>query len=400
VCHILLSNNAGAASRFMSIFQKHCPECAAPNATGAISCNCGYCFDPEALASADPSAYSDQQDHLYRDYLEARIAQAESELIVAREQANADPSSTYKASGALLAEQSLNALLAEMKQLSSQISSAPQVRRPSVVARPVASVPPISTSVKITPVARPNAPLTLKTLPAPVIARKQTTRIATPAIASKALPKPIPKPSAPAVRAKSPGWRNAPKAAVPKKTPNPLAAIVSKAKAAVIGHTATPNKKVATALPRKPVPVPARREIPIAAKPAGIARPPINGQHRAAAPGVSSRPDESFRRIQAQKAEAITRSKTPSTPPKHPPTNKPAPQRPPADIPPVTLLKQTATTHECPNCTASVAADQARCTCGYVLSSPGQEVPAVSLDATALAILTEGISFLSPNRRR
>lgn len=383
----------------MSIFQKHCPECAAPNATGAISCNCGYCFDPEALASADPSAYSDQQDHLYRDYLEARIAQAESELIVAREQANADPSSTYKASGALLAAQSLNALLAEMKQLSSQISSAPPVRRPSVVARPVASVPPISTSVKITPVPRPNAPLTPKTLPAPVIARKQTAQIATPA-APKVLPKPIPKPPAPAARVKSPGWRNAPKAAVPKKTPNPLAAIVSKAKAAVIGHTAPSNKKVAMALPRKPVPAPARREIPIAARPIGIARPPINGQHRAVVPGVSSRPDESFRRIQAQKAEAITRSKTPSTPPQHPPTNKPAPQRPPADIPPVTLLKQTATTHECPNCTASVAVDRARCTCGYVLSSPGQEVPAVALDATALAILTEGISFLAPNRRR
>jgi hypothetical protein len=400
VCHILLSNNAGAASRFMSIFQKHCPECAAPNANGAISCNCGYCFDPEALASADPSAYADQQDHLYRDYLEARIAQAESELIVAREQANTDPSNTYKASGALLAAQSLNALLAEMKQLSSHISSAPPVRRPSVVARPVAGVPPISTSVKITPVARPNAPLTPKTLPAPAMARKQTARIATPAVAAKALPKPISKPLAAAARAKAPSWRNAPKAAVPKKAPNPLAAIVSKAKAAVIARAATPDKKVATALPRKPVPVPARREIPKAAKPVEIARPPINGQHRAVAPSVSHRPDESFRRIQAQKADAITRPKTPSTPPQHPSANKPAPQRPPADIPPVTLLKQTAMTHECPNCTASVAADQARCTCGYVLSSPGQEVPAVSLDATALAILTEGISFFSPNRRR
>ena len=399
VCHILSSNNAGAASRFMSIFQKHCPECAAPNATGAISCKCGYCFDPEALAGTDPSAYADQQDHLYRDYLEARIAQAESELIVAREQANADPSSTYKASSALLAEQSLNALLAEMKQLSSRISSASPVRRHSVVARPVASVPPISASVKITPVARPNAPLTPRSLPAPAIARKQTGRIATPAAAPKALPKPTPKPQAPAVRAKSPGWRNAPKAAVPKKTPNPLVAIVSKAKAAVVGRATTSNKKVAMSLPRKPLPVPARHEIPKAAKPVEIAQPPINGQHRAVAPSVSNRPDESFRRIQAQKADAITRPKTPPTPPQRPSTNKPAPQRPPADIPPVTLLKQTAP-HECPNCTASVAATQNRCSCGYVLSSPGQEVPAVSLDATALAILTEGISFLSPNRRR
>lgn len=382
----------------MSIFQKHCPECAAPNATGAISCKCGYCFDPEALASTDPSAYSDQQDHLYRDYLEARIAQAESELIVAREQANADPSSTYKASGALLAEQSLNALLAEMKQLSSQISSAPPVRRPSVLARPVASVAPISTPVKITPVARPNAPLTPKPPQAPVVARKQTERTATPAVAPKALPRPIPKPQAPVARAKSPGWRNAPKAVVAKKAPNPLVAMVSKAKAAVVGRTAT-AKNVATALPRKPVPVRARTEVPKTAKPVEIARPPINGQQRAVSPSVSHQPDESFRRIQAQRADAIARSKTPSTPSRQPSTNKPAVQRPPADIPPVTLLKKTGT-HECPNCTASVAANQTRCGCGYVLSSPGQEVPAVSLDATALAILTEGISFLSPNRRR
>ncbi|HEX9810978.1 MAG TPA: hypothetical protein VGA88_02675 [Burkholderiales bacterium] len=384
----------------MSIFQKHCPECAAPNAPDAISCNCGYCFDPEALAGTDPSAYAHQQDHLYRDYLEARIAQAEAELIVAREQANADPANTYKASGSLLAAQTLSALQAEMKQLSSRIAAAPAARRRSVIARPAANAPTVrASSVTITPVARPDAPFNPRAAKPPAIAAKSAAPIAvSPAVVA---PKPAPKPHVPAAHAKSPAWRNALKTASRQKTSNPLAAIVRKAKAVVAARPMMLSKKIAATPARKPTPLsapPAPSNTP--ARPIETARPPINGEHRPVTPSVTSRPDESFRRMQAQKADAITRPKAaPTNRPPQPSTNGPAPQRAPADIPPVGLLEQ-ATAHECPNCTASVAAESTRCTCGYALSSPGEEVPAVSLDATALAILTEGISFLSPNRRR
>lgn len=377
----------------MSIFQKHCPECAAPNASDTISCKCGYCFDPEALAGADPSAYANQQDHLYRDYLAARIAQAEAEMIVAREQANAEPGSTYKASSALLAEQSLNTLQAELRQLALRISAAPPMRRSSVVAKPIAAPPPVSTPVRIAPVARMPTPLTLKAA-TPATTPKA---MAPPAARSKVSPARAIASKPPTTRTKWPGWRNALKAALPRKAPTAPMAIESKAKAAVVQHAAPVSRKAAAPLPRKAAPLSAKPAAP--AKRVEVAAP-VNGERGPATPSVTRQPDESFRRLQSQRADAITRAKTsPAAAKPAPSMSQPATQTPSADIPPLVLLKQTPM-QECPNCTASVAADLTRCTCGYVLSSPGEEVPAVALDATALAILTEGISFFSSNRRR
>src|SRR5205814_144213 len=114
----------------VSIFKKDCPECAAPNPVDAVRCNCGYCFDPEALAPSDAGAYAEEQDRLYLDYLEARIAQAEAEAIVARQQANADRDNTLKAATALQAEQALNSLQAEMRQLATRLSLRPKRANP------------------------------------------------------------------------------------------------------------------------------------------------------------------------------------------------------------------------------------------------------------------------------
>lgn len=354
----------------MNIFQKNCPECAAPNSAEAMSCRCGYCFDPEGLAEGDPAEYAQQQDRLYRDYLAARIAQAEAELTVARERANADPESTIKASSALLAEQALNALHAEMKQLSLRISVAAPARRPVTARRPINP---------------PNRPAPARTLPPRVNTR----------VTPNPLPNPMRRPFAP------------PRAPAPR--PEPQVQRKPRAAATAIGTLSkivSATRAVLTAAPvvakrqTRPAMIAAAANRPHApTKPTPPVSTPVNGKKRVV-PNITNRPDQSFRLRQTQKAEAIARSK--STPPVAPPRQvhtKSAPQPAPADIPPVAVSKREPT-QECPNCTAAVAAGSIRCSCGYMLGRPGEEVPALTLDATALAILTEGISFSSSNRRR
>jgi hypothetical protein len=140
----------------MSIYQKICPECAAANPLDAISCHCGCGFDP---AGNDSTDYAEQQDRLYRDYLAARITQAETELAVARERANADPGNTHNASSALLAEQALHALQAELRQLDLKLPAATPNRPRTTSSQPVKPTPPR------TAVLARNAPLAPKEAP-------------------------------------------------------------------------------------------------------------------------------------------------------------------------------------------------------------------------------------------
>lgn len=355
----------------MSIFQKTCPECTATNSKDAISCECGYAFDPEAVARADPTEYALQQDQLYRDYLAARIVQAEAELAVAREMAHTDPESTYKASTALLAEQALNSLRAEMKQLSLRISSSPPRRSANAGQR--APRPPSAP----VPVQRPNPPA--------VVSKAVSSPVRKIAAAPHAAPV-----KAPIARVEPPIQRQPmpPAAGKPKAAPPPQKAVPA-AHAAATRHASTAPQE-----PRRPIATaPAVRAQPTPPK----APPsPAGGAQRRKAESIASRPNEDFRRLQSQKAEAITRSK--GAPRQTVPAAKPPRQAAPANIPPVVSSKK-GSTQECPNCTAVLAANQVRCTCGYTLARPGEEVPALALDATALAILTDGISFNS-NRRR
>jgi hypothetical protein len=357
----------------MNIFQKNCPECASPNPAEAMSCRCGYDFDPEALADADPSEYAQQQDRLYRDYLAARVAQAEAELTVAREQANADPESTYRASNALLAEQSLNALKAEFKQLSLRVSAMAPARRAVPARRPISQ--PNRTGTAKTPI--PHA--VTRVTPKPAAPRTPTATAWKSAV--KASPQRLP---APMERRKLP----APPIAAPSKPKAFPAMRAAPARPPVAqGNSRPSTPPVATAPSRQPS-IPNR---PVS--------PPVNGKNRQTAPTMTNRPDQRFRQVQTQKAEAIARSKPGAATALARTNGKTAPQRASADIPPLVLSKKKST-QECPNCTASVAADSPRCGCGYMLARPGDEVPALTLDATALAILTEGISFNSSNRRR
>lgn len=118
----------------MSIFEKDCPQCASANPVHARRCRCGYCFDPELQQETDG-----QEERLYRDYLAARVVQAEAALTVARSEASADPDNQVKTAQALLAEQALNTARAELRALAVKTGrSGPASRVPA----PVAKAPP------------------------------------------------------------------------------------------------------------------------------------------------------------------------------------------------------------------------------------------------------------------
>lgn len=121
----------------MSIFEKDCPQCASPNPVRAVRCRCGYCFDPERLHQTDAVA---QEERLYRDYLAARLVQAEAVLTVARSEFSADPENQVKAAQALLAEQALNAARAELRSLLA--NTARRTSPAASVVAPVAKTPP------------------------------------------------------------------------------------------------------------------------------------------------------------------------------------------------------------------------------------------------------------------
>lgn len=154
----------------MSIFEKDCPQCASPNPVHAVSCRCGYCFEPEAT----DETYRAQQERLYRDYLAARLVQAEAALKVARAEAAADPENQVKAAQALLAEQALNSARAELRaHAPSANRTRPAPRTPPAPSRkpstPMTSSSPSATTRPAAPVAAPSTSLRAEqpvTLPA------------------------------------------------------------------------------------------------------------------------------------------------------------------------------------------------------------------------------------------
>lgn len=350
----------------MSIFKKDCPECATPNNVDAVRCDCGYCFDPEALAGADAAEYAQEQTRLYRDYLAARIVQAEAELTVARERAHAEPGNTYKAAEALVAEQALNALQAEMKQLGMR---PPKTTRISTAAPSRTPIAPKATPAKTS---APNAaappskpPVASPSNPPP----RATAVAASPSAARK---------SPPSFKNHVVHARREPAPAISKVEPPPTKrkpTETADAAAIATGQTATPAAR-AVSMKREP-----------------------------ATPVQVATPSPVFRNMQARKAEAIAKAKLAVEATPISPVSAPMPAQrvePPAALSPITASAKNAKnpTQECPSCTATVPADLEKCRCGYTFSQSTKEVPALTLDAAALAILTEGIAPKNTSRRR
>lgn len=245
----------------MSIFKRDCPECATSNPPDALLCACGYCFDPEALARTDPAAYARQQERLYREYLAARLTQAEADASAARKAARARPQDKSSSISLRAAQAALTALRTELEECTHRVHASPA--RSAAAPRPAQSAPQMS------------------------------------------------------VR---------PAASAPRTAP-------------------------------------------------------------------SAQPSASFRQAQARKAESVVQTTRNAARPRVSPVSaKPAPV--PAPAAPREASKA------CPNCTATVSRGAERCRCGYAFARPGEAVPALTLDAGALAILADGITLTGPSRRR
>jgi hypothetical protein len=304
-----------------NIFHKSCPQCGTANNATAIRCACGYCFDPDALAGSDAIEYEAEQQRLYLDYLEARLVQVEATAIAARQEANADPGSTLKRAQALRAEQEASAVRAEFDQYRG---------------------------------------LSLRNkLEAPPTTKPQTNHSTSPA-----------RPTTPAAQPKA---QHSPHSSVPTK-PTADVGRISTAVANLKDIVAT----VTVATKSQPTISPVQNRATSAA-PQAVA--PIVSE-------PSTTPTESFRRMQAAKAEAAiaVRATTPQTRFKRAETVPTAPSKPAsaAKPAPATISSTAAiTTQACPICTATVAANAARCSCGFVFESASNEIPSIGLEPTA-----------------
>lgn len=239
----------------MSIFQKDCPQCTAPNPVSAALCACGHCFDPAAVT--DKKAAVDvaiHEERLYHDYLAAREIQAEAVYEVARADALANPDDTYAAAQALAAEQALNAARAELR---IQAQKTLHLKRSPVQTTPTAPNPARASRSTV----RTRATKRKPAVQTP--ARASQPSIATAAVASPKIASP------PVVK--------------PATAPAPIA-------------TATPT------------PAPSAKPVPAAMPIITTVAP------QPAAPKPSAQPNQAFRVRQAKMAEAIVRNTVPASP--------------------------------------------------------------------------------------
>ena len=362
---------------FMSIFQKDCPQCAAPNPANALRCPCGHCFDPEAMKDKRTAAeVAVHEERLYHDYLAARVVQAEATLEVARAEALAEPENTYKSAQALAAEQALHTARAELRQQAQKI------------ARLKKSLP------RKAHVARVEAPVT----PAAPAPKLQTAKLHKPSVSAPApMPsvhansfRPDPKPDAPNAAIAVPPLpiaRTAPPRAEPKSdVPNVAVTIPPAPMAQTAPSRAEPGPdaiRPVVAIPPAPTP-------PVAASAKKQRRNPTPST-KSVKPGrtplhSASEPSRAFRAQQAKRANAVARKALAS------PAGTQSVATMPASITPIALERAApktpeVSTKECPNCTAKVPTQVPQCRCGFGFSAGSLEMASLTLDAAALAIL-------------
>lgn len=173
-------------------------------------------------------------------------------------------------------------------------------------------------------------------------------------------------------------------------TQAPVAEPVKPVKAAAAA--AVPTKPATVHPLRAKAPAPIAKTAPAAtgsankmASPAA-AKPKAKASTAPAAPAV--KPDVVFQRLQAAKANAALLAKQTAQPTAAPAPKTVEPQKA------ATIATKPATTakQECPNCTAYVQIDAKACRCGYTFPTSAHEVPALALDASALALLNDALN--------
>ena len=305
-----------------SIFQKVCPACMITIPLDAHQCSCGHPFDHD---DTDKMLTSEeirvQAEELYASYLAARVDQAASALMSAQADYARDPGNQQKSNMVGSALDEADAARAALAAQSARIAEMKKALPPAAArAVPIkAPVIPIKPAAQSGSIALP-----------PV----RHTRKINPAIAAVTAAAPV----APKRKIKSPAQAEVKK---------PLAPLPSR-----------------VAVPEKPV---------------------------AAQPAQTSSPNLAFREAQAAKARkilsAIQATKSEPTPKQEKSSAVPAVVKGlspsfaiPANSKEAPRLYVEAKKRDCPNCTARVSRDAARCRCGYEFSCSEQLIPAVSIN--------------------
>ncbi len=202
----------------MSIFTKLCPQCTDSVEASAARCHCGYIFDTTTDGSVCAGDLLEQNERMYLEYLEARVAQAEQELAVARNAAAHDPENRLAAAELLRAEQAHNNARAELSSQSLRLETTralvtrnrptpPPVPRPTVPppAKPALRAVKVAEPPKPEPVrpavmkrAKPSTPKPLPGLKLAVPQKSAVTlKPSAPQMASRPKPAPRMEPSTP-----------------------------------------------------------------------------------------------------------------------------------------------------------------------------------------------------------
>lgn len=294
-------------------------------ANNANECACGFSFEQE---DAQPSSVEIRikAEELYENYLAARAEQAAEAVKTAQAEYARDLNNPTKSKNIA---RFLNESRTAEANLTAQRAHIAELRK-LVAVVPAAKVP------------APMAP------PMPVAAKPAATKPVQAVRRAAAPAAPAPKPEKPR----------------PEKT----------ARARVVVRA--PKTNIHVSAPAKQATVPAPE--------VAAARPSVP-----VTPSSSAVPDRTFRDAQAAKAAKVMRATQAETPVKPLPAAEPVMEAAPAPAPVAApsrpaparkpMLLRSTTDKECPNCTASVAANSERCRCGYEFAPGGSLIPALSM---------------------
>lgn len=115
-----------------SIYHKTCPTCATLVEVDVKRCTCGYSFEFESQApesDALPEDMAVQDEELLKEYLDARISQAVSELQVIQSALASDPKNLEKANKLLGAFAQVRELRTELETQTAKLTAARDAAR-------------------------------------------------------------------------------------------------------------------------------------------------------------------------------------------------------------------------------------------------------------------------------
>lgn len=333
----------------MGIFYKDCPHCATTHAAAAGRCGCGYVFSEEKMDAPDlaPELVA-QEEKLYEAYLGARLEQVQTEARDAQRMADADPENPEKAR---IAAEKASIMVVARVDFDIQAKKTAEAVAMAEIARTARSAG--------RPVSRPSAapPGTGKSAHGAKSDKKPATpqKTGKPKKPNQAEPRKLqPQPADTSKRQAEQARRQAEQARQASRLAEQARLKTQQA------ETAKQARQQADAAAASRTYLAAQA---VKAEQAVKAMQAAKRQERRAATEV---PGSAFKSAQSARAAQIMRPDT----------------------------------QECPNCTAAVPKEAARCGCGYQFASNENEMPRLTLSPAEQSELLRQVAFDTFSKHR